>query len=471
MRVLRHLLIWVPLLGLCVLGYLNCRGLRMKFGVLEPETAIVRRGDLTIPITAAGKVNPLSRREIKAEASGEVEAVLVKAGDVVKAGDLLIRIKRDDEERLVRRVEEELGSARTRLEAAQTTLKIKREATLPAAQARLEAYEARREYTKVDAEHKEELYNLNPPQANLLEYTRAKTTHEELLAQIKQAQADVTQAEMAVMLSESDVKLAEAAVETAKTTLGDAEKRLEKTDIIAPVDGMVAQVFVNEGEVIAGGKTTITGGTLLAVLADWSICYVRAEVDEADIGEVIELAPASARPGERSDATATTAAVDPPATTQPTTRPVPFEAASDVRITVEAFHDQEFRGRIERIYPEPRSGSSIITYLVDIEVTSDNRHLLMSSMQADVEFTAKSVYDALLVPHEAIKRGPDNELGVYKAVDVPGESTPKPEFVRCRIGLDNGTFAQVIEGVQKGDVVYTKLPEKTDREREEEESR
>ncbi len=442
----------------------------MQFGALQPETAVVRRGDLTIPITAAGKVNPLSRREIKAEASGEVEAVLVKAGDVVKAGDLLIRIKRDDEERLVRRAEEELNSARTRLEAAQTTLRVKREATLPAAQARREAYEARREYTKVDAERKEELYRQD--NANLLEYLRAKTTHEELLAQIKQAVADVTQAEMAITLSENDVKLAEAAVETTKTTLGDAKKRLEKTDIIAPVDGMVAQVFVNEGEVIAGGKTTITGGTLLAVLADWSVCYVRAEVDEADIGEVFELAPESARPGERSDPT-TTAPVDAPGgpTTEPTSRPAPIEAASSVKITVEAFHDQEFIGRIERIYPEPRSGSSIITYLVDIEVTSDNRHLLMSSMQADVEFTAKSVYDTLLVPHEAIKRGPDNELGIYKAVDVPGESKPRPEFVRCRIGLDNGTFAQVIEGVEEGDVVFTKLPEKTDREREEEEGR
>jgi len=438
----------------------------MQFGALQPETAVVRRGDLTIPITAAGKVNPLSRREIKAEASGEVEAVLVKAGDVVKAGDLLIRIKRDDEERLVRRAEEELNSARTRLEAAQTTLRVKREATLPAAQARREAYEARREYTKVDAERKEELYRQD--NANLLEYLRAKTTHEELLAQIKQAVADVTQAEMAITLSENDVKLAEAAVETTKTTLGDAKKRLEKTDITAPMDGMVAQVFVNEGEVIAGGKTTLTGGTLLAVLADWSVCYVRAEVDEADIGEVIELAPESARPGERSDAT-TIVLAEP--TTRPTPTSAPIEAASDVKITVEAFHDQEFIGRIERIYPEPRSGSSIITYLVDIEVTSDNRHLLMSSMQADVEFTAKSVYDTLLVPHEAIKRGPDNELGVYKAVDVPGESKPKPEFVRCRIGLDNGTFAQVIEGVEEGDVVFTKLPEKTDREREEEEGR
>jgi multidrug efflux pump subunit AcrA (membrane-fusion protein) len=462
MKILRKLLIWVPLVGLGVLGYLYLRGLRMQIGVLQPETAVVRRGDLTIPITAAGKVNPLSRREIKAEASGEVEAVLANAGDMVRAGDLLIRLKRDDEERLVRRAEEELNSARLRLAAAETTLQIKKEAALPAAQARVDALKARMIQVEEEWRFKSGLHERQ--ETTELEYFRAKATYEEMLAQIEQAEADVRQAQMAVTLSESDVKLAEAAVETSKTTLGDAEKRLEKTDIKAPVDGLVSQILVEEGEVIQGGKTTITGGTVLAVLADWSVCYVRAEVDEADIGEVIELAPVSARPGDRVGMPATAPA-------EPTTRPAPIEAASDVKITVEAFHDEEFRGRIERIYPEPKSASSIITYLVDIEVTSDNRHLLMSSMQADVEFTAKSVYDALLVPHEAIKRGPENELGVYKAVDSPNEKKPQPEFARCRIGLDNGTFAQVLEGVSEGDVVYTKLPEKTEREREEEENR
>ena len=138
---------------------------------------------------------------------------------------------------------------------------------------------------------------------------------------------------------------------------------------------------------------------------------------------------------------------------------------------LEAFRDEEFEGRIERIYPEPKSGSSVVTYLVDIEVTSDNRHLLMSSMQADVEFTAKSVYDSVLVPHDAIKRNPNNELGVYLQVKNARGEDLEPEFVECRVGLDNGVYAQVIEGVKEGDVVFTKLPQKTEKEREEEERR
>ena len=453
---MKKVLIWIPLLGLVALGYYNLRNVRMEFRSTRGETATVGRGDLTIPIDAAGKVIPKSRREIKAEASGEVEEVLVKAGDVVKAGDILIRLKRDDEERNVRRAEQELKRAETNLSRTKVVLEERKTSGLQAARARLEALNGRMIHAEADYKHKEGLFDRG--EGSELEYSRAKSVYQELKAQIEQAKADVQQAQMAIELAEKDVALAEAAVETAKTTQGDALKRLEKTDIVAPVDGMVSQILAEEGEVIQGGKTTITGGTLLAVLADWSVCYVRAEVDEADVGDVLELAPAEARPGgnrydEASDEDA------------------PIEPASRVKITVEAFRDEEFEGRIERIYPEPKSGSSVVTYLVDIEVMSDNRHLLMSSMQADVEFTAKSVYDAVLVPHDAIKRNANNELGVYLQVkDERGEDL-EPEFVKCRLGLDNGVYAQVIEGVKEGEVVFTKLPQKTEKEREEEERR
>ncbi len=461
---MKKVLIWVPLLGLLVLGYLYLRGMRMEFGVLKGETARVSRGDLTIPIDAAGKVIPDSRREIKAEASGEVEEVLVTAGDMVQEGDLLLRLRRDDEERNVYRAEQELLRSEISLARAKVTLDERKTSGIKSAESRLAGLKARLDYTRADYEHKQRLYEKEqePP----IEYYRAQASYLELLAQIESATADVTQAQKAVELAEKDVSLSEAAVESAKTTLGDARKRLEKTDIIAPVDGMVAEVFVEEGEVIQGGKTTITGGTVLASIADWSTCYVRAEVDEADVGEVIRIAPRSARPGHHRVASATTdAAADAP------DKVPPIETGVPVEIHVEAFREDDFEGVIERIYPEPKSGSSIVTYLVDIRVTSENRPLLMSSMQADVRFTAKSVYEAVLVPHEAIKRGPDDELGVYLVAREPGGVESAPEFRRCKIGLDNGMYAQVLEGVKEGDEVFTKLPQKTEKEREEEDRR
>jgi hypothetical protein len=60
---------------------------------------------------------------------------------------------------------------------------------------------------------------------------------------------------------------------------------------------MVTSIRVEVGAVVQGGRTTITGGTVLAVVADIDDIYVRTEVSDADIGAVMWLAPPEARPG------------------------------------------------------------------------------------------------------------------------------------------------------------------------------
>ena len=64
----------------------------------------------------------------------------------------------------------------------------------------------------------------------------------------------------------------------------------------------------------------------------------------------------------------------------------------------------------------------------------------------------------LLVRHDAIKKE-DERLGVYVPRQVQGKPDPEPQFVPCRFGLDNGSYAEVIEGeLKEGDKVYVKLP-------------
>ena len=96
-----------------------------------------------------------------------------------------------------------------------------------------------------------------------------------------------------------------------------------------------------------------------------------------------------------------------------------------VRILVDAFREHEFSGVIERIYPEPRKVQNIVTYLVDIRVTSSNAKLLalVMGMQAEVKFTAEAVENAVLIPHDAIRQSPTGELGVR---DKPFE------FCQCK---------------------------------------
>ena len=81
-------------------------------------------------------------------------------------------------------------------------------------------------------------------------------------------------------------------------------------------------------------------------------------------------------------------------------------------------------------------------------------------MRAEVEFTSEHVEDVVLCPNEAIRTGPSGQYGVYVKKDNVAPQEWPAEFVVCRIGLSDGAFTELKEGVDDGTVVYTKLPAK-----------
>ena len=444
---------------------------KLSLSMLEGRTAIVGRGDLTIPISGTGEIQPKSRSEIKPEASGEVVEVPVKPGQMVRKGEIIIKLDPQDEERSVRRQRNEVERAQALLEQSRLRLQERKTSSLAQIDARIESVNTQLK----DAEYR--LNKIKDLRARELEtediMVQVQCRYDQLLAQREGFLADRNQAMIAIELAARDVILGEKTLETARTNLSDAEKRLRETNILAPNDGMISMLKVEVGEVVQGGRTTITGGTVLAVVADVSDLYVRTEVSDADIGAVLWLAPANARPGGAQLSTEL-AADDVPlmvSTAGIVDRVTPV--GTPVEIRVDSFRDEEFEGVIEQIYPEPKKIQNIVTYLVDIRVTSPNRRklALVLGMQADVEFTAESVTDAILVPHDAIRRGPTDGLGVYVREQVEGEAGVRPRFVACRFGLDNGLFAELLEGegIEEGTEVYTKLPSRFGTDEEDEE--
>lgn len=436
-----------------VVGYIAATSkLRLNLQGLEGKTTKITRGDLTLPINATGEVKPGYRVEIKAEASGEVIQIARHAGDLVRAGDLLIRLQPDDEQRNVNRAQRDLDLAEAKLAETRLRLKQSQTADLAAVQARVDQLI---EQVRLAKYRQDKLAALPPDQRNEEETLQRETTYRSQVAQLHAAEAELEKARIAIPRTEQIVNQALATFETAKNNLGDAEKRLRETDIIAPIDGVVAIIHTQIGEVIQGGKTTLTGGTVLAVILDMSKMIVRAEVDESDIGRVLDLAPPWARPGHDSRVQV----------------PGDMVAAAQSMehipvITVESFRDTEFIGVIERIYPEPKTMTGVVTYMVDVVIVSDNRSMLLPGMRADVEFTSEHVQNVLLCPNEAIREGPGGKLGAY----VPKPNTPATErateFRACKFGLDNGSYSEVLEGLSHGDIIYTKLPRKPKRDRD-----
>lgn len=460
---MKKLIITVVVLGAIVGGYFYVlKYVRAPLSILEGELVRTRRGDLLVPITASGHIRPASVTNIKGEASGEVVEIPFEVGEMVHQGALIIRLDKTDEQRNVERAEADFERANIALEQAKLKRQEAQDVGVPLARAKLKRATAGFTLSEIALNKQKELRAMELADgtfsaASEQEYQEKVAMFEEAEANKEAAEAELTQAGIAVEMADKEIRSATESVKAAERILDDAKERLKETSVYAPIDGMVVDRRVQIGELVMSGTTSLTGGTIMIELADVSEIYAEINVDEADIGLVRELAPTSARPGGD-------------AATRPATLPEgTIETGQKVEVTVEAYPEDTFYGVIERISPQSEVVRAIATFKVWIRITSDNLDMLKKVLntQAQANFTAKSVTDAILVNYEAMKPNPDGEgYGVYVPVVRPGKRKPKPEFVPCQFGVDNRVDVEVIEGLDEGQKVYIKLPKKTPREQE-----
>jgi HlyD family secretion protein len=425
----------------------------------QPKFGAVSRCDIRVPITAAGLIEPYQRLEIKSKASGEVVQLPVVEGDFVRSGDVLVVLKRDDEQRLVDRAQAELDRVEALLAQARVTFEKAKENTT-AADARVEELEAQKERAAFDLEKVRKNYQAGV--ANEQELVYADTTHKVLLAQLQQARSAAKNASYSVDEAEAAIALQQAAVRSATKTLEDAQERLSETTVVSKHDGIVTDVAVQVGTLIRSGTQDLMGGTVVMMLADVSKLKVIARVDEADYGRVLDIAPIDARPnmpGLREAAQQDVEAV--------------AGGGGKVSLTIDAFPEEEFEGVIERVEPQGKrdAGAAIIQYDVHVEITDPQKYKLPLGTQAQVEFTVESVSDALAVPAEAVTTFRE-ERGVWIKTDPDPNSRERwgREFVRCRFGITDGAYTEVLAVLDGKELkekrqVYTRLPVEREEER------
>jgi len=222
-----------------------------------PKTVKVTRGELVESAALSGKVEASAQVEVKSRASGEVIEIAVEVGDVVKAGDLLVKLDPADEDRAVKQAEASLKSSQARQTKAEAALNI----------ARLQASEAK---AKFEARQKDSAGDV--------------VTKEEL----RIAKSNWEVAEGTVKSLESDIESAKSDVQTAQLNVDEAHLRLDETTIVAPINGTVLSIDVEKGTIIASGISNIGGGTAILTLGDLSSLNVVGALDEADVGRVDE---------------------------------------------------------------------------------------------------------------------------------------------------------------------------------------
>lgn len=206
----------------------------------------------------------------------------------------------------------------------------------------------------------------------------------------------------------SDVKIAKAELIRAKETLKEAQDRLADTEIRAPLSGTILKKYVEEGQVIASTTSSASEGTLLFIMADLAKIYIEAMVDETDIGRII--------------------------TGQPVT------------ISVDAYREKIFNGRVIRIAPKGRIESTITVFDVIVEVNDKDMKMLKPMMTANAEILIDRKVNVLLIPSEAVRQV-KNKTGVYKALNN------EAVWVPVSTGSSDGILTEIEGNISEGEEV------------------
>ncbi len=317
----------------------------------------------------------------------------------VKVGD---RVRAGELIALVddREIRQQIGQQQAALVSAQNTL-IQVEKTYPE---RIREARANYDYAKVNAERERELLKHEYTTKDAVDKAESQFTASE--AVLKRLQDEY----------KTQLTISRSNLEEIQARLRQQEVRMTYTKIYAPIDGVVSDVTAQEGETIVAGLQVAN----LVTVLDPSRLEMWIYVDETDIGK---------------------AAV-----------------GQEVEFYVDTFPAKTFKGKIEKIYPQPVVKENIVYYLSTMKISPDDAAYLKPEMTTHVRIITEERKDILTAPNAAIKF----ERGRQVAYKVTGKN--KVEKLTLKIGIRGEDKTEILSGASEGDVIATKiiLPVSTD---------
>ncbi|MGE0461730.1 MAG: efflux RND transporter periplasmic adaptor subunit [Vicinamibacterales bacterium] len=363
-------------------------------GTLADFATVVRTPTLQSYVTASGEIVATRYADIGSASMGRLVSLAVKEGDSVKAGQVVARIDpvqasttADAAAAGLRALEAEVGAAASQIRAAQ--------ADLAAAEAR--ATDARRALTRA-----RELR-----QAGLIaqsDFDTAQATADSAAAQMRSAEAAIRRLEEARAAAERRVAQGRAEVARARDVVA-------KTDITAPIDGVVTRLDVEEGEMVVIGVQN-QPGTILMTISDLSSINAEVKVAEAD---VLRLA-----------------------------------LGNTASVTLEALPGRTFPGSVVEIGASalPQLGTQAAAREFRVKVRLEGAiETLRPGLTCDAEILVAERTNVLTVPLQAVVQRTSAsgapEVGVFVVVDGVARFTP------VTTGIIGGLTIEV-EGVPEG---------------------
>ena len=365
----------------------------VKGSAIDPnKLAKVTRGDVARSVVATGKIQPITKVEVKSKASGIVEKLYVDINQRVIKGQPLAQL--DQEE-----ITAQVAAQRAQLAAAEANVGTFRanieQDTVNASAPDLPMYKAtldRTQRMKSDG-----IVSQQAVDDTNRDYLAALTRRDSSRAQIGADSAKLKQAQAQVMQS--------------KASLKQLEEQLSYTTIVAPMDGMMLSRDVEIGDAVS--SILILGSTATLVMTEGNInqVYVQGKVDEADIAHVF--------------------------------------MAQAARIKVESFRDRLFTGKVTRIAPLGVEKDNVTTFEVRVSIDNPGGEL-KANMTANAEILLEEHHGVLTVPENAVIY--DNQKSA--SVEIPDSKQKEGKRkVPVKVGLSNGSVTEIANGLNEGDQV------------------
>jgi HlyD family secretion protein len=379
-------LVAVAALGIAV----TARGNTTKF---EPsQLGKAELGDIARSVVATGKVQPITKVEVKSKASGIVTRLDTDINAQVKQGQVLAQL--DQQEILA-----QVAAQRAQLNAAESNAR---------------AAAAAIQYDKVSAEAPDLPMYKNTYERNVAMSKQGVVSQQSLDDAQQRYLAAVNTRDKAVSqinVDTSKLRQAQAQVAQNQASLKQLEEQLSYTTVTSPMDGTILSRDVEIGDAVSSILVLGSTATLVMTIGDTTQVYVQGKVDESDIGKVY--------------------------------------LGQAARIKVESFKDKTFLGKVTKIAPLGVEKDNVTTFEVRVSIDNPGGEL-KANMTANAEILLEEHKNVLTVPEQAVLYDKDRNA----SVEVPDPKAKNGRRkVDIKAGISNGTKTEVIAGLKPGDTV------------------
>jgi HlyD family secretion protein len=315
-----------------LVGFVLLRG---RGEATQFTTAVVDRGDVIEVVGATGALEAVTTVQIGSQVSGTIRSLNADFNSIVKKGQVIARLDPSILEARLGQAQANLLAAKANVERARSTVEDMRQ-----------------------------------------KYERAKELAGQRLLPATELETAKANSDGAV----ATLKANEAAESQSLANLNQARVDLSHTVIDTPIDGVVISRNVDVGQTVAA---SFQAPVLFVIANDLARMRVNASVDEADVGRVRE--------------------------------------GQDVTFHVDAFPEREFQGVVEQVRLNPTTVSNVVSYNTIIAV--DNRDLLLRpGMTATVSIVVRKAENALRLPASALRFRPEGYQRPTGASSRPGAS-------------------------------------------------